>query len=357
MIIECVSHEMSWKMKATLTQFMYPRPVAKEMTVMASHASEIEVHEFVATQKPASSVSKAYILISNKRCDVMRICFGSRHTLINQLPLKSKTDIRELQYAVSELLKLGRWNVEDVCVGMNIIEWEYPRHWEWIPNNDKGKIRYSTFIKPSESTRNGSAIIPKVYNYKETRISNQEMLTIFKPTKPGERKGIEIQHGPIGKAVTTFYEDIDILPPEGDPFYIIFAQNASKCGARLMLPLEFNSLKGPLTRKIATAFTPARILRLRTGINVWATALGYIAGNIFGVVLTSIILCRMSKAFYKKWNDEMKKIYGRFAMTDPNVSVMGGVSQMGGGTGLSTMGGTSAMGGLSQLGTTPSTMG
>ncbi|VDN08310.1 unnamed protein product [Thelazia callipaeda] len=197
---------------------------------------------------------------------------------------------------------------------MTALEWEFPSFWEW--NNGsrhRGFIHYSLPFQGS---------VPKSYRSKMTGISNVETIILHNDIHSDPPKlGLEVRHGPVvenepkektAPAFTTFYETTDFWSASKEVYFVL-AQDANECGARISAPPTKHTF---LLRDQIFNFRPGMVYRVRKGINIWSIPLGFIAGTCAGVFGASYLLCRNFNTFYKRWNAQMKKTYGKFATPD-----------------------------------------
>uniref|UniRef100_A0A915PCY2 Uncharacterized protein n=1 Tax=Setaria digitata TaxID=48799 RepID=A0A915PCY2_9BILA len=347
-----------------VTKYMTPVITAKGNFTYESHASNIEQLQFIIPKEVVKGRVKHpnvtfAIQITRKSCKAIKLCFGNKTNLFRHLELLSKVKFGERGYnkklsrEVFALIERSTYEV-DACKGMTAIEWEFPGIWTWSnASQAKGYMHYSALFKGS---------VPSSYRSKMTGMSNVETIIIHNDLDSRPQKlGLEVRHGPIlfnkpihetTPAFTTFYETFDLWSKSKE-LYFVLAQNANECGARLSAPLTTHTF---LKRDIIFNFRPGMVYRIRRGVNIWSIPLGFIVGTCVGVFGAGFLLCRNSKIYYKRWNVQMKKTYGKFAAADvttvggSQTTVGAGVSQF---TGVSqvgdtTLGATSNVGDASQ---------
>ncbi|VDK70968.1 unnamed protein product [Litomosoides sigmodontis] len=336
-----------------VTKYMTPVITAKGNLSYESHASNIEQLQLVASEGAVKGYVKHpnvsfAVQITRKSCKAIKLCFGNRSNLFRHLDILSKVKFgekgynRKISHKVFELVERSVYEV-DACSGMTAIEWEFPASWAWSnTSQQKGFIHYSTLYK---------AGVPSTYRSKMTGISNVETIILHNDLSSVPQKlGLEIRHGPVmfdkpldqtAPAHTTFYETFDLWS-HSKALYFVLAQDANSCGARFSAPLTTHTF---MKRDIIFNFRPGIVYRVRKGVNIWSIPLGFIVGTCVGVVGASFLLCVNSKKFYKRWNKQMKKTYGKFATAD--TTTVGGISQM-----TTVGGGLSKMTGISQMGNT-----
>ncbi|KAK6112766.1 hypothetical protein QQG55_48965 [Brugia pahangi] len=340
------------RVSTMVTKYMTPVITAKGNLTYESHASNIEQLQFVISKESTKGRAKHpnvtfAIQITRKSCKAIKLCFGNETNLFRHLELLSKVKFgeksynRKLSQGVFALVERSAYEV-DACSGMTAIEWEFPGVWTWSNTSQKkGYMYYSALYKGG---------IPDSYRSKMSGMSNVETIIIHNDldSKP-QKLGLEVRHGPTlfnkpidetTPAYTTFYETFDLWS-KSKALYFVLAQDANKCGARFSAPLTTHTF---MKRDVIFNFRPGIVYRVRKGINIWSIPLGFIVGTCVGVFGAGFLLCRNSKSFYKRWNAQMRKTYGKFANAD--VTTMGGVSQ------ATIAGGISQMTGVSQMGDT-----
>ncbi|KAL3990687.1 hypothetical protein ACH3XW_32800 [Acanthocheilonema viteae] len=340
------------RVSTVITKYMTPVITAKDNLTYESHASNIEQLQFVVSKETVKGRAKHpnvtfAIQITRKSCKAIKLCFGNKTNLFRHFDLLSKVKYGETGYdkklskEVFALVERSVYEV-DACAGMTAIEWEFPIPWSWSNSSQqKGYMHYSALYKGG---------VPSSYRSKMSGISNVETIIIHNDlgSKP-QKLGLEVRHGPIlfrkpidetTPAYTTFYETFDLWSKSKE-LYFVLAQDANSCGARFSAPPTTHTF---MKRSVIFNFRPGIMYRIRKGVNIWSIPLGFIVGTCVGVFGASFLLCRNSKNYYKRWNAQMRKTYGRFATTD--VSTMAGISQ------ATTVGGVSQMTGISQIGDT-----
>ncbi|OZC10909.1 hypothetical protein X798_02053 [Onchocerca flexuosa] len=349
------------RVSTMVTKYMTPVITAQANFTYESHASNIEELKFVIPKETVKGLSKHpnvtfAIQITRKSCKAIKLCFGNKTNLFRHLDLLSKVKLTEANYnkklsrQVNALVERSTYEV-DACEGMTAIEWEFPKFWSWSNTSQtKGYMHYSALHQ---------AGVPSTYRSKMSGLSNVETIILQNDVQSKPKKlGIEVRHGPTlfnvpveetTPAFTTFYETFDLWSSSKE-LYFVLAQDANKCGARFSAPLTTHTF---MKRDLIFNFRPGMVYRIRKGVNIWSIPIGFIVGTCVGVFGAGFLLCRNTKSFYKRWNAQMKKTYGKFATADvttagtEGTTVGGGVSQMTGASqiGDTTLGATSNVGG------------
>uniref|UniRef100_A0A8R1TRC5 Uncharacterized protein n=1 Tax=Onchocerca volvulus TaxID=6282 RepID=A0A8R1TRC5_ONCVO len=360
-LLQIIKAPPGTRVSTMVTKYMTPVITAKANLTYESHASNIEELKFVIPKETVKGRFKHpnvtfAIQITRKSCKAIKLCFGNKTNLFRHLDLLSKVKLGEASYnkklskQVYALVERSAYEV-DACDGMTAIEWEFPKVWSWSNTSQaKGYMHYSTLYK---------AGVPSSYRSKMSGLSNVETVILQNDLQSRPKKlGLEVRHGPTlfdkpvektTPAFTTFYETFDLWSNSKE-LYFVLAQDANKCGARfsseIIRPNQSEQTWGPK-------------YRVRRGVNIWSIPLGFIVGTCVGVFGAGFLLCRNTRSFYKRWNAQMRKTYGKFATADVSfyffvttvgteaTTVGGGVSQVTGASqiGDTTMGATSNVGG------------
>ncbi|VDK27135.1 unnamed protein product [Gongylonema pulchrum] len=278
----------SSKVSSKVTLLMTPMVTTKGNYTFESHASNLEEVNFVlapegkALKHPNLTFA---IRITRKTCKAIKLCFGFKNILADHYKILTKVKLGDKTY-----------------------DWKISREVYAMQSRDAYEIDAC------------QALNDRSYRSKMTGISNMETIILHnEPSGDRPKLGLEVRHGPtllresVDKttpAYTTFYENKDLWSEKKQVFFLL-AQDANLCGARIWV-IPRRSL---LVELCEAQLLPVPFLRFRArrGVNIWSIPIGFIAGTLFGVAGGAFLLCRNTQKYYKRWNAEMKKTFGKFA--------------------------------------------
>ncbi|TKR65357.1 hypothetical protein L596_025771 [Steinernema carpocapsae] len=210
-----------------------------------------------------------HLRVSNvESCDRIRICLPSDE--------------------IGEYNKSRRF---DICLGRNILDFDYENDTLIIPEVDRSK--------PSESE-------------KLKRMPDDDTVTFGKDHDFAIRFG---KRGQIENVTSSIMSNAFVYKRKHSKMNFTLLQDSAKCAAKLRQESQNTALKMVSVYSV----DPPKPKQTRQGVNMWAAVIGFTAGSLIGIFLALGCLLKCRYTWYSGYYESMYSAYAYNA--DPEAAV------------------------------------